>query len=78
MLTKPTRTRKYVHRSIKIRSAKSYNSLRRLNFALRGHQIDHLPHVKFENGGRWYAIFEGYSLTPEARARCENNLFKVV
>ena len=76
MLTKPTR--KYVHRSIKIRSAKSYSSLERLEYALRGHQIDHLPHVKFENGDRWYAIFEGYSLSPQARARCENNLFKVV
>jgi hypothetical protein len=45
---------------------------------MRGHELLHLPHVKFQNGDRWYAIFEGYGLSPEARSRCEMNMFKVV
>lgn len=76
MLNKPTR--KYVRKAIRIQSAKSYSTLARLEFAMRGHELDHLPHVKFENGGRWYAIFEGYTLSPAALSRVETNMFKVV
>ncbi len=76
MLNKPTR--KYVRKAIRIKSAKSYSTLERLEFAMRGHELLHLPHIKFQNGDRWYAIFEGYGLSPEAISRCETNMFKVV
>ena len=57
MLTKTKRT--YVHRNIKLNSARSYKTQERLEFTLRGYNINYMPHIVVKNSaGKYTALFQ--------------------
>ena len=57
MLTKIKRT--YVHRNIKLNSARSYKTQERLEFTLRGYNINYMPHIVVKNSaGKYTALFQ--------------------
>lgn len=76
MLT--TTKRNYVKKAIQIQSAKSYSSMARLEFALRGYGLQFAKHIIMQNGGRYIPIFQADGMITQDREIAEFYNFRVV
>jgi len=76
MLT--TTNRKYIKKAVQIQSARSYSTMAKLDYALRGHGLQFAKHIVMQNGDRFIPIFEGLSMPKQDREIADHFGFRVV
>ena len=62
-MDKVTKTRKNVRNKIGLKSARSFSTLSRLNFAMRGYQLEHLTFIVAMHGERFVPVFQELGLS---------------
>ena len=66
----------YVKNKISLKSAKSFSSISRLEFALRGYQIQHYRYIVAKHGTRFVPVFEEIALAKWQIKELHSKLFR--
>lgn len=62
-MDKVTKTRKNVRNKIGLKGARSFSTLERLHFALRGYEMQHLHFIVAMHGKRFVPVFQEIGLS---------------